>query len=522
MSDALARRVTSSLLALLALELGVVVITGGASLLNLRGDILVSPAGFGVRCGLAAVLFLLRYGVLCSGRADRAHLILGLLLLPALAQFHFAGGRLGGDGISYFVYTRSLVKDADLDFSNEYTHYGWIDRADIKVPTKTGLRRSIFAVGPGLVSIPFFCIGEAVGRLQALAGASVDLSGYGDVHVHAVGLGGFLFGFLAVLLTHALLRRHFSKSVALLAALLLWFATFLHWYMTQQPIMSHVSSACGAALVLLVWDKDRVARRPAGYGLLGLLLGFAMCLRWQNGVLLLLPGLELCRRAAREGLPLSRAGLFAGLLALGALVGGSPQMVAWKVLYGVFVLMAPPHGADFVRLDHPWILNTLFSSRHGLLSWTPVLWAGFVGFVPLLKRRPALAVPLLPPLLIMTYVNMCSGDWWAGGSFSNRRFDSLLPLLALGMAATIETVRRVVGRRPWLALAGLALPAWWAAIASTGSTTGRGASRSGREATSRCWVRVGVGRSCRRTPAIARPKDPRASFAPWTCPRSWR
>ena len=243
-----------------------------------------------------------------------------------------------------------------------------------------------------------------------------------------------------------------------MAALLLWFATFLHWYMTQQPIMSHVSSACAAALVLLVWDKDRVARAPAGYALLGLLLGFAMCLRWQNGVLLLLPGFELLRRAAREGLPWSKAGLSGGLLGLGALVGVSPQMAAWKVLYGVFVLPAPPHGADFLRLDHPWILNTLFSSRHGLLSWTPVLWAGFLGFFPLLKRKPALGVPLLPPLLVMTYVNMCSGDWWAGGSFSNRRFDSLLPLLALGMAATIETARRVVGRRPQLALAGLALP----------------------------------------------------------------
>lgn len=452
------KRAAEALLALLLLDLALVIIRGGASLVDLGSESRVGVAGFALRCAAIVLLLLLRCGALVSGRADRGRLVLMLPLLPALAQFHFAGGRLGGDGISYYVYTRSLVKDGDLDFTNEYTHYGWIERADIRVPTKTGLRRSIFAVGPGLVSIPFFLIGEAVGRAQALAGATVDLSGYGDVHVHAVGLGGFLLGFAAVLLTHILLRRHFSESASLLAALLLWFATFLHWYMTQQPIMSHVSSACGAALVLLVWDKGRTARSASGYGLFGLLLGFACCLRWQNGVLLLLPGFELLRRARREGLPWSTAGLFGVLLALGTLVGVSPQMVAWKVLYGVFVLPAPPHGADFVRLDHPWILNTLFSSRHGLLSWTPVLWAGFLGFLPLLKRKPALAVPLLPPLLVMTYVNMCSGDWWAGGSFSNRRFDSLLPVLALGMAATIETVRRVIGRRPELALAGLALP----------------------------------------------------------------
>jgi hypothetical protein len=183
-----------------------------------------------------------------------------------------------------------------------------------------------------------------------------------------------------------------------------------------------------------------------------------MCLRWQNGVFLLLPALELWRRFRGEGLPLAKGLRLGGLLLAGTLAGALPQMLAWNSIYGVFLLPAPPHGSDFLRLDHPYVLHTLFSSRHGLLSWTPVLWAGFLGFLPLLKRRPALALPLLPPLLIMTYVNMCSGDWWAGGSFSNRRFDSLLPVLALGLAAAIEFAQALFQRRPELGLALVAVP----------------------------------------------------------------
>jgi hypothetical protein len=150
------------------------------------------------------------------------------------------------------------------------------------------------------------------------------------------------------------------------------------------------------------------------------------------------------------------------LLAAGTAIGALPQMLAWRALYGVFLLPAPPHGADFLRLDHPYVLHTLFSSRHGLLSWTPVLWAGFLGFFPLLRRRPAFAGPLAAALVVMTYVNMCSGDWWAGGSFSNRRFDSALPLLALGLAASLEAARRFLTRRPEAALllAGAAFAAW--------------------------------------------------------------
>jgi hypothetical protein len=134
-------------------------------------------------------------------------------------------------------------------------------------------------------------------------------------------------------------------------------------------------------------------------------------------------------------------------------------MIAWNALYGMWLLPYPPHGTDFVRLDHPYVLETLFSSRHGLLSWTPLLWLGFLGFVPLWRRRSALAMPLAIPLVLMTYVNMCSGDWWAGGSFSIRRFDPLLAPFALGLAACLEIGAELVRRRPQVALAAVALPA---------------------------------------------------------------
>ncbi|HVR71797.1 MAG TPA: hypothetical protein VMT87_13230, partial [Vicinamibacteria bacterium] len=110
----------------------------------------------------------------------------------------------------------------------------------------------------------------------------------------------------------------------------------------------------------------------------------------------------------------------------------------------------------------PFLLETLFSSRHGLLSWTPVLWGAFLGFVPLVRWRPALGLPLLGPVLVMTYLNACSGDWWAGGAFSNRRFDGLLPPLAISLAASIEVLRAGLRRWPRAALVLLALPflAW--------------------------------------------------------------
>jgi hypothetical protein len=438
------KRGAAVLLAVLGLELAFVVVTGGDGPLGPVG-----PLGFTLRLLLLAGLLLI---------AQPRPLLLFLLLLPAVAQLHGAGGRLGGDGVMYYVQARSLYKDGDLDLTNEYAHYGLLERPELAVPTRTGLRRTVFAIGPALVWAPFFGLGEGVARIENALGRPADRSGYGVTHTNAVALGGLLYGFAAVWLVHALVRRHFSAAVALLAALLLWGATFLHWYMVHQPAMSHAPSAAFAALVLFLWDRDRQGRGVLGFAVLGLVVGVAMCVRWQNAVFLFLPAMDLIRQLRARALDLKAAALRAGALAGAALLGTLPQLLAWKAIFGEWVLLHPPQGTDFVRLTRPFVLETLFSMRHGLLSWTPILWAGYLGFVPLWRRRSALAAPLLLPLVLMTYVNMCSGDWWAGGSFSNRRFDSLLPVLALGLAAALDAAAGAIRRRPQIALGLLAVP----------------------------------------------------------------
>ncbi len=456
-------------LALVGSDVLGIVVTGSASWL--AGGVAVGGVGFAARLALLAGLLVLRTRTLTARRLAWPWLSLLLLALPALAEFHLAGGRLGGDGVMYYVYTRSLFEDGDLDFTNEYTHYGLITRGDLAMPTDTGLRRSIFAVGPGLMGLPFYALGAGVARVQALLGATPSLDGYGPCQRNATALGGFFYGFGALLLMHALLRRHFRSGSALGAVLLVWGATFLPWYMVQQPLMSHAPSTFMAALVLFLWERERQGRSLVGWGLLGLAIGFAMCVRWQNGVLLVLPALEWLThlaprqsgRDSRGPQPRLRARLWAlapaaALLAGGAVLGAFPQMAAWKLIYGAWLLPHPPHGADFLRLDRPFVLETFFSSRHGLLAWTPVFWAGYLGFLGLVRRRPQLAGPLAVPLVLMTYVNLCSGDWWAGGSYSNRRFDSLLPVFALGFAVVLDWARALVHRRPRVALAFVGLP----------------------------------------------------------------
>jgi hypothetical protein len=107
-------------------------------------------------------------------------------------------------------------------------------------------------------------------------------------------------------------------------------------------------------------------------------------------------------------------------------------------------------------------METFFSSRHGLLYWTPVLWGGFIGLTALAIRRPRMGVLLIAPVALVSFINATSGDWWAGGSYSNRRFDSVLPFLAVGLGASLAGLRRLAERRPGAVLAagGAGLALW--------------------------------------------------------------
>lgn len=376
------------------------------------------------------------------------------LFLPALfAQLSRDAPRLDADAVEYYAHLRSLYYDRDLDFANEFEHFGILTRGDKTNPTSTGHRRTIFSVGPALLWMPFYAVGDVVARV---AGDTED--GYSPWHVRAVCFGSLLYIVIGLLLVHAVLASLFPDA-ATATVLLLLYATLLWWYATVEPVTSHPGAFGLAALALFLFWPGRSALSLRRAALLGFVIGVAATVRWQSAVLLLLPALALLPHLRRAPLATLRTG-FAVLAAFA--LGALPQMLAWKAIFGQYLLADPPHGRDFLRLGHPYLLQTFFSSRHGLLYWTPVLWGGFVGLLAYLRRDRFGALLLLVPLAVMSYVNACSGDWWAGGSFSNRRFDSTLPFLAVGLAYTVSWALAAARRRPDFVLVGFgALVVLW-------------------------------------------------------------
>lgn len=379
--------------------------------------------------------------------------LLALLAIPSFVlQWRAGVPRLDADAVEYYSHLRSIYFDHDVEFTNEFDHFGILGRWDKTNLTATGYRRTNFSVGPALFWMPFYAVGDAVARAR---GERED--GYSPNHIRAVCIGSLVYAVLGALLAHGIVRDVAARGAAALATLVAFYGTFLVWYATFEATVSHAVSFFSAALILRVfWDGRRDLSAGRGF-VLGALIGLSACVRWQNAVFLLLPAFPLLgaiRKRPREAL---KTGAVVGL---GFLLGALPQLLVFKAIFGVYVLPYPVQGRDYLRLDRPRILEALFSSRHGLLFWTPVLWLGFLGLVGL--RRFGGTLPLVLLVATMTYVNGASADWWGGGSFSNRRFDSVLPVLALGLGLSFAWLLERARRRPGdvLIVAGVALSAW--------------------------------------------------------------
>lgn len=171
-------------------------------------------------------------------------------------------------------------------------------------------------------------------------------------------------------------------------------------------------------------------------------------MRWQDALWLVVPVIE----ALRWRVPWLRRLGAVTVTALGWLVVFSPQMVVWQVLYGEALTV--PQGASFMQWWSPNLVEMLVSDNHGLISWTPVVLPALWGLWTLARHDRPSRLPLLCVLASAWYVNSAVADWWAGEAYGARRFLSLAPLMAVGLAFWLtDAAGRLSRRRAAITLA---------------------------------------------------------------------
>ncbi|GMV20574.1 MAG: hypothetical protein AMXMBFR57_05230 [Acidimicrobiia bacterium] len=381
-------------------------------------------------------------GLLCllvGTRASRLRtwgIAVALFAAGASAQVAL-GARLQSDGFFYYAFTRSIWFDHDLDLTNDYALLGIDDPQHqfLLEPTVTGYAQSAWAIGPALAWSPFVGIGHLSATVLASQGVDVKTDGTSYPYRQAVALAGLAYGLFGLWCSYRLTRLWCPPHPALLATVAIASGTFLLWYLVREPTMSHTVSMASVAAFTWAWMRWRTSGSARQWFLLGLLGGVMVIMRWQNALVLIVPGLLVARQPR-----------LTAAMAGGVLLGALPQMWTWHALYGEWITQ-PPVSPRLLWWQSQWI-DVLWSSRSGLFAMSPLAYLGAIGLIPLWRRHRLLAVMGALTLIAITWTNGAVEDWWAGASFGGRRFDSTLPFLVSGLAALGLTVTAWVQRHP--------------------------------------------------------------------------
>ncbi len=365
-------------------------------------------------------------------------LVAALVLLAGILFSH--DRRITSDGVDHYVYLRSLAVDRDLELGNDYALVSPRGEAE---PERTPLGRvgNAHPVGPALVWAPFYAVADLLARAL---GRPAD--GLGRLHLDAVALASLLYGWAGLVLLYRSAAREAGRGPALVAALGIAFGTFLYFYLVFAPTMAHAPAFGAAALFVWLWLRP-LPEGPRRGLLLGAACGLLALLRWADVLIALLWVATLAPRLLDPS-RWRRLGLEVLAFAGAALAAFSPQLMVWKLLYGSWLTI--PQGEGFVAGAPAWA-GVLFSPRHGLFSWSPLLYVGALGLLIWVRRAPLRLLGALAFFLALARVNAGVADWWGGAAFGGRRFDAVLPLFGMGLALALGWLAETLRRRPLVA-----------------------------------------------------------------------
>jgi hypothetical protein len=385
-------------------------------------------------------------------RSEWIFLAVFLFTLPLLNPW------VRGDGVGYYAFARAPLIEHSLDFRKDWIEanpsyrLGRIDDEGNVRPeqyTRTGHLNNHFSIGPAVLWEPFLAVAHLGVKISHLFGSHVPADGFSLPYRLAMALGTAIYGFLALCISFRLARKYVSEHWAFLATIAVWFASSLPVYMYFNPSWAHVHSAFTVALYFWYWDHTRSERSWFQWFVLGLLAALMTDVYYVNAVLMIVPLFESIGRYLKT-IPVKQWNettrlFFQNLLFVLTFAAGIvPTFISKKIIYGGYFDMGYP---EIWYWSSPAILKVIFSSEHGLFSWTPVLLFAVLGLFFLHRYDRALSIYLITAFAIYLYV-IGSYEYWDGiSSFGNRFFVSLTPLFILGVAALLDTLAHAWSER---------------------------------------------------------------------------
>lgn len=354
------------------------------------------------------------------------------------------GWSLGSDGLGYYAHIRSIMVDHDLDYANEYRNFNPLGHSvpDPDIKTPTGRVPNNYPIGPAFLWIPFFLIAHTITWLSNSLGYFIPRNGYSLPYQVLIGLGPQIYGLIGLAFILRIIRHFYPQNIALIATLTIVLSTNVIYYLTVESTMSHAFSLFTVSLFIYYGIKNYKTKNKRQYFVYGLLGALMTLTRYQNGLFMLFPIFELfdsffnSRNYTVNLKILIKKGF---VYLFGFLLGITPQLIFWKIIYGSYYIKA--YGTKSFYGGSTHFIDILFSSNHGLFAWTPIILFSIIGLFFFAYNQRKWGVFFLVLLLGQYFVNSTWHGWTFGASYSIRSFINCTFIFSIGLAALIHRLQ---------------------------------------------------------------------------------
>jgi len=378
-------------------------------------------------------------------------LILGITVLIFPPTISFSNQ---ADGFAYYLPLRSWLYDGDFNFKNENTAYEQTYGSlpyDWRHLTKNGNYIFPYSIGPSILWSSFITPSYLINRDQN--GVTLpEINGYASGDLLMLVLSSIFYGISGAILTYLAVIRFFpkNKGLILFSVIVCALATPVFYYLRYQPVSSHALSVFTASLFIFIWSRKVGEITYYRYFYLGACLGLAALVRWQDAIFIVLPLIEIITIIMGKTEKIIHLVFSFFMLLFGGLLFFLPQILFWQNVYGKFLLI--PQGSTFFTFDDPHLIDFLFSFRHGLFSWSPIIIFSVMGLliglfksVPDHKQQPDLRILFISSIIIFLFAITINGmllDWHGSDAFGARRMVSLFPIFSLGIFYFLYILKR--------------------------------------------------------------------------------
>jgi hypothetical protein len=258
-----------------------------------------------------------------------------------------------------------------------------------------------------------------------------------------VTFGTLVFSFLTLILIYYFLKKFFDAKLALISTIAMFICSSMFYYTYHDPSMSHVFSAFTVTSFVYYWHKTQTNRTLPQHILLGFLGGLMALTRWQDSIFLVLILYDLFKffrnknhaNVASEMIKKAAFLFFAAMTFI-------PQMIFWKVIYGHFLIIPP--SAIKLFWYPKYLFYLLFSTKHGLFVWTPLILISLIGLYFFWKKNKELCICLTIPLILEMLFISSTSDWHGSWSYGIRSLTSCTLIFAVGLCAMMTALSRKI------------------------------------------------------------------------------